>query len=216
MPFINIEYIFFKIYDFLGSVFGAGSGNNGFGYDSVTRSGMGGFLGSGKNFFEWMSGFFGDILSLVIIIATIAFVLLFIFIVYTNLRAKELKEMLSKKYKEHFIKPEPKTTRKNLRWEKIIQLFESHNQNDWRAAIMDADIMLDELLVSYNFPGENLGERLKNANQRLMSTTQHAWEAHKIRNRIAHEGPQYVLTDRDAQFARKQFEIVFRDAGIID
>ncbi len=216
IPFINIEYIFFKFYDFLGSIFGAGSGNNGFGYASVTPSGMGGIFGSGKNFFHWMSDFAGNIFSFIVIIAIIALILFVVFVVYTKIRIKELESETGTKYKEHFVKSEPKSTaKKNLRWEKIMQLFNSHNQNDWRVAIIDADTMLDELLISYNFPGENLGERLKNANQRLMPTTQNAWEAHKIRNRIAHEGINYILSEHDAQLARRNFEIVFRDAGII-
>jgi hypothetical protein len=53
---------------------------------------------------------------------------------------------------------------------KYLQLLHSPNSNDWRVAIIEADAMLDELVQSYNFPGENLGERLKNANTRVMPT----------------------------------------------
>lgn len=213
---LNLEYFFFKIYDFLGKVFGAGSGDNGFGYSTVTRPGMGGFLGSGKNFFEWLFGFFGGLLTIVIILSSIALIIMICFVVYTKMRVKELDDKHKQKYNEHFIKPAPRTLEvKNKRWERIEQLFDSHQQNDWRVAIIDADTMLDEVLISYNFPGENLGERLKNANNKVLPTIQSAWEAHKVRNRIAHEGINFTLSEREAQMTKKHFEFVFRDAGII-
>jgi hypothetical protein len=77
----------------------------------------------------------------------------------------------------------------------VLQLFASANSNDWRVAIIEADTMLDELVQSYNFAGENLGERLKNANTKIMPTVQSAWEAHKVRNRIAHDGINYNLSN---------------------
>lgn len=214
--FLNLEYIFFKIYDFLGKVFGAGSGGNGFGYDTITHPGMGGFLGSGKSFFEWLSGFFGGLLTIVIILATIALIIMVFFVVYTKMRVKELDDEHKQKYNEHFIKPAPRILEaKNPRWQRIEQLFDSHQENDWRVAIIDADAMLDELLISYNFPGDDMGERLKNANNRVLPTVQSAWEAHKVRNRIAHEGMNFHISEREAQTIKKHYEFVFRDAGII-
>jgi preprotein translocase subunit SecG len=213
---LNLEYFFFKIYDFLGSVFGVGSGSNGFGYDTITHPGMGGFLGSGKGFFAWLSGTFGVLLTIIIILATIALVIMVFFVVYTRMRVHELDTEHKQKYNDHFIKPAPRVmVTQNPRWERIKQLFDSHNQNDWRVAIIDADTMLDELLISYNFPGENLGERLKNANNRVMPTVQSAWEAHKVRNRIAHEGANFSLSEREAQLVKKHYEFIFSDAGII-
>jgi hypothetical protein len=121
-----------------------------------------------------------------------------------------------RKFKDHFVAPAPKPMSKvNARWEHVLELFASSNSNDWRLAIIEADTMLDELVASYNFPGENLGERLKNVNTSVMPTVQSAWEAHKVRNRIAHDGMEYNLSEREAQLTKRHFEFVFRDAGII-
>jgi hypothetical protein len=213
--FINIEYIFFKIYDFLGQVFGNGSGSNGFGNSSVTSS-FGNNSFSGIGFSGWLGNIFSGAISVVWVLATIALFVLFGLMVYVYMQHKETEGKQKERYGGHFIKPEPVAMRaKNDRWEHIVNLFDSPNQNDWRAAIMDADAMLDELLQSYNFPGENLGERLKNANPRVLPTIQSAWEAHKIRNKIAHEGMNFSLSDHEAQFAKRHFEFVFRNAGII-
>jgi hypothetical protein len=213
--FINIEYFFYKIYDFLGQVFGNGSGSNGFG--NQTNTGLFGKSSfSGISFFDWLSTLFSGVISLVWVFAIIALFVLFGLMVYVYLRKKESEEKHKERYNNHFIKPEPAAMRaKNDRWEQIVLLFDSPNQNDWRAAIMNADAILDELLQSYNFQGENLGERLKNANPRVLPTIQSAWEAHKIRNKIAHEGINFVLTEHEARAAQRHFEFVFRNAGII-
>lgn len=204
-PFINIEYIFFKIYDFFGMVFGFGSGNNGFGP-----------IGSNRTVGQWFMDTLRQIVSSVWIFVIIAFVVLFCFAIYIRLNIYEIDQERKKKYKEHFIKPAPKVVeKKNPRWEHVEKLFASSNQNDWRVAIIEADTMLDELLQSLNFSGENLGERLKNANTRILPTVQSAWEAHKVRNRIAHEGINFHISEREAQMTKKHFEFVFRDSGII-
>lgn len=53
-------------------------------------------------------------------------------------------------------------------------------------AIINADKLLDQALRERSMPGENMGERLKNAKS-LFSNNNNVWSAHKLRNRIAHE-----------------------------
>jgi hypothetical protein len=204
--FINLEYFFYKIYDFLGGVFGNGSGNNGFGISS----------GAHRTFGQWLVDVLSTTASIVWVLIIIAFLVLFCVIIYTRLRMYELDQKHKAAYNAHFIKPEPKVHQlKNPRWEYVEKLFASDNSNDWRVAIIEADTMLDELVQSYNFPGENLGERLKNANPKLMPTLQSAWEAHKVRNRIAHDGVNFQLSEREAQITKKHFEFIFKNAGIL-
>lgn len=200
---LNLEYFFFKVYDFLGSVFGGGSGNNGFG--SVHRT-----------FWQWLVDVFGTTLSIVWVLLIIVFLVMFCVIIYTRLRMYELDTAHKAAYNDHFIKPPPKEQQpKNARWAYVEKLFASTNPNDWRMAIIEADTMLDELTISMELPGENLGERLKVAHPRQFPTLQNAWEAHKVRNRIAHDGVNFVLSDRDALATKRHFEAVFFDAGII-
>ena len=47
---------------------------------------------------------------------------------------------------------------------------------------------LDDLLSVRGFVGETLGEKLKGANQQQFATLDLAWEAHKMRNALAHLG----------------------------
>jgi hypothetical protein len=52
---------------------------------------------------------------------------------------------------------------------------------------------------------------LKNADPAHFRTLQYAWEAHKIRNAIAHEGQDFTLTHREARRIVGLYEAVFRE-----
>lgn len=82
----------------------------------------------------------------------------------------------------------------------------------WRIGIMEADNLLGEALREKGYQGEGVGEMLKNASFRTVDL---AWDAHKIRNRIAHEGSNFELTEREAKRAFSLFESVFRDLKVI-
>jgi hypothetical protein len=82
----------------------------------------------------------------------------------------------------------------------------------WRIGIMEADNLLLEILTEKGYEGEGVGEKLKNASFRTVDL---AWDAHKIRNRIAHEGSDFQLTEREAKRGFTLFESVFRDLKAI-
>ena len=77
---------------------------------------------------------------------------------------------------------------------------------------MEADNVLLEVLREKGYQGEGVGEMLKNASFRTVDL---AWDAHKIRNRIAHEGSDFQLTEREAKRAFVLYESVFRDLKAI-
>lgn len=101
------------------------------------------------------------------------------------------------------------------RWKKIVEHSQSENPGDWRLGILEADIILDEILDINGYRGDTLGEKLKAVERSDMPSLDMAWEAHKIRNAIAHEGAQFVLTDREARRVIRLYEAVFRDFKII-
>jgi hypothetical protein len=101
------------------------------------------------------------------------------------------------------------------KWEIVLDYISSKNESDWRLAIIEADNILDEVIENQGYPGVNLGERLKNAGEGAFQTYQDAWEAHRMRNRIAHEGSDFTIVYRDARRAISQYENVFREFGYI-
>ena len=60
--------------------------------------------------------------------------------------------------------------------------------------------------------GETVADMLKSAS---FKTVQLAWDAHGVRNRIAHEGSDFQLTEREAKRAFVLYESVFRELKVI-
>ena len=163
------------------------------------------------------NGVIGQIWGALQVLIGIVFVVLVGMRVYIKTRIHELDTLDKKRYADHFIKPEaPVVTNPNMeRWNKISTMFMSPNESDWRVAVIEADSMLDEFIATLGYPGSNMGERMKNMVRRYFPTLDLAWDAHKIRNRIAHDGMNYHLSDRDKEIARKNYEFIFKDAKLI-
>lgn len=97
------------------------------------------------------------------------------------------------------------------RWEKIATHLHSEKESDWRLAVLEADIMLDEFVTNLGYQGDSLGEKLKRIEKSDFTTLDSAWEAHAIRNKIAHEGASFALSEREAKRVVKLYEEVFRE-----
>ncbi len=100
---------------------------------------------------------------------------------------------------------------KNPQWEHVVALAASPIESDWRRAIIEADIMLDQLLSSRGYAGATLGDKLKGSNPLQFTTLDLAWKAHKVRNDIAHGGEGFLLTDRDAKATIDMYRRVFEE-----
>lgn len=102
-------------------------------------------------------------------------------------------------------------TRAQLRWKKIIEHANTDNSNDWRHAIIEADIMLDELLSVQGYHGNTVGDKLKQVERSDFNSIDLAWEAHKVRNRIAHEGSSHDLNVREVRRVIALYEQVLHE-----
>ena len=80
-------------------------------------------------------------------------------------------------------------------------------------AIINADKLLDQALKDRGIKGETMGERLKNAKDKL-SHRDAIWFAHKLRNRIAHESDVKVSA-QDAKRALAGFKSALKDLGAL-
>ncbi|MEX2405224.1 MAG: hypothetical protein WD579_01335, partial [Candidatus Paceibacterota bacterium] len=87
---------------------------------------------------------------------------LMVIVVYLSVRLNQTREE-----QQSFLKKLSLDARKgteevvNERWSRILKLSESSNENDWRQAVMEADIMLDNMLTAMGHQGDTLGEKLK-------------------------------------------------------
>ncbi len=99
----------------------------------------------------------------------------------------------------------------NEKWLDIESKINSANPADWRLAILEADIVLFDMLTQMGLPGTSLGEKLMAADKSFFGTLQEAWGAHKIRNVIAHEGSGYALSYNEARRAIDLYRRVFEE-----
>jgi hypothetical protein len=132
-------------------------------------------------------------------------------IVYCTVKLFDLR-----KREHHFLDtliPDPSVSNdKHPRWEHIQSLLAGSTVSQWREAIIEADIMLDEVLRNAGYAGETLADKLKVAH---FHSVQDAWEGHKVRNRIAHDGSAFEISQALAQRTIAYYESVFREFEVI-
>ena len=143
---------------------------------------------------------------------------LFILVIIYAMRENEIKRKIMNK-----VLPQDTSTVKNTasvvienrKWKIVEENINSDDASKWKLSILEADIILGELLDSLNLPGDNIGDKLKNVERGDFEHIEEAWEAHKIRNAIAHEGSDFLLTQREAKRVVALYESVFREFEII-
>ncbi len=130
-------------------------------------------------------------------------------IVYVAMSAHEVRKEQEKKM--GFAEPVSDGIVKSERWDVVINHLNSGNQAEWKLAIMEADNILAEMVEKIGYAGENLGEKLRAVEKSDFNTIDEAWEAHKIRNKIAHEGSGFQLSEREARRVVGLYEKVFKE-----
>lgn len=135
-------------------------------------------------------------------------------IVYCTIRLFELRKREEEFYSTPLLVKEGKVGM-HPRWEHIQSLLEGNSPSEWREAIIEADIMLDDVLAKEGYVGDGVGEKLKSADSSELKTLQNAWEGHKVRNQIAHQGSTYDLSDTVAQRTIAHYEAVFNEFKVI-
>lgn len=145
----------------------------------------------------------------------ISAVMLFLY-VYATVRKGQLEEMQDEMLAkaEELYDQQYRTGPKNDRLSDLLTHITSDNPNDWKLAIIEADIILDDVLKKAGYTGVSLGERLRSISPAQLQSLDDAWQAHKIRNQIAHGGADFVLTKRLAEDTIKQYRRVFAELGV--
>ena len=169
-----------------------------------------------KTFFDnaGLTPLFDQIFSTYVFLISILSTLFIMGIIYCVLKLHTLETTW-----KNMINPTPADAfaekPKNPRWQRVVVHISSDNASDWRLAILECDIILDELLDKLGYFGGTIGDKLKNATTAEFRTLNNAWEAHKIRNAIAHEGQDFTLTQREARRIVSLYETVFREFDFI-
>ncbi len=98
-----------------------------------------------------------------------------------------------------------------LRWNRILEQAHGESEKSARLAILEADIMLNELLDVLGYKGETMADKMRGVDRANFNTIDLAWEAHKIRNKIAHEGDAHHMSAREVRRVIALFERVLKE-----
>ncbi|TRZ52674.1 hypothetical protein D4R99_02355 [bacterium] len=104
---------------------------------------------------------------------------------------------------------------KSTRWGIVEKHMESDNPAEWKLAVIEADSMLEAMVKKMGYDGATLGEMLKRIEISDFTTLNDAWQAHKVRNFIAHQGSSYLLSKHQAREVIKLYEKVFKEFELI-
>jgi hypothetical protein len=99
------------------------------------------------------------------------------------------------------------------KWLAIEQSLVRDQPASAHLAILNADKLVDQALRERGVRGETMGERMKTA-KATWSNRNSIWEAHKLRNQIAHETDASVSYDQ-ARRALAGFKQALKDLGAI-
>ncbi len=94
-----------------------------------------------------------------------------------------------------------KKSKLRKKWDKVSSGIRSENESEWKVAIIEADNIIDNLILRMGYKGENMGERLAGINPGQIDNIEELRLAHETRNRIIHE--------EDFKLDRKQADEIF-------
>lgn len=133
---------------------------------------------------------------------------------WLTLRIKKIHHKEHERYEPVHIE-EIEAKAKLIQWQVVLDHVNSESPAEWKLAILEADSMLDEILDFEGYQGESVGEKLKSMDPLDLPSYSDAWEAHKVRNQIAHEGATMDFSKKIARDTITKYGKVFKDFGHI-
>ncbi len=100
------------------------------------------------------------------------------------------------------------------KWEEVVRHIGSDREAEWKFAIIEADKLVDELLKSAGYPGDTMGERLMNIEKGQLLSLEGLWEAHKIRNKLAHDS-NYFLRYSEARRVIELYKAALQELQVV-
>ena len=192
--FLNLEYFFRLLYE---SMFHGGD-----------------FEGTVSGGAMQIGPFLSSIWNLATVLGFVFSLLFLMFLVFATVRIYQIRHQEEHLYEDiEFEEADRQTDRS--RWVHVASLVESTQERDWRQALIEADIMLDEVLTEQGYEGNTVADKLSKVDPARFKTLNDAWEAHNVRNQMA-ANPDEPVRDEIAYRAIKHYESVFREFNTID
>jgi len=157
--------------------------------------------------------------SIIGVISSLLSIFCLAIIIWSLVRMVEIqifdKEEIEHEIHTALLKQKERDRNENPRWQYILTLVESPNDSDWRVAIIEADSMMEEALKEKGISGDTVSDLLDGAKDSGYRSIQDAWEAHLVRNKIAHEGLDFSISQFEARRTIKMFQNFFEELRVI-
>jgi|SRR6185437_11461855 len=119
------------------------------------------------------------------------------------------------RFRDVILRSNMSKTRAQAAWGVILQHFYRGSDSDLKVAIIEADKLLNEALREAGMMGTQIGDRLKKATDAQIPNLDDVWQAHKLRNQIAHESNFRLKRDL-AERALGIYESALKNMGLLD
>ena len=172
------------------------------------------FSGVSSGTFTPLMSLVSSVFDFIKLIATVVSMAAIIIVVYSFIRIQEITAEENKKL-GLALSWESERNQKNVRWQRVEEYMTSLNPSDWKVAILEADNILDEITTRMGYAGTTLGERMKKIPASEFPYLEEAWDAHKVRNAVAHKGTDYALSRSDAEHVVNTYYRVFAALGYL-
>lgn len=100
------------------------------------------------------------------------------------------------------------------KWEKIKARLEAENISQYKAAVLEADMLANKIFSDMRIPGKNLSERLENMKPNQIPNYEELKNAHQVRNKIIHE-KKFLIEKEKAEEVLRVYEKLLRDLELI-
>ena len=150
--------------------------------------------------FRWVMGVFG--------------ILLLLFSVYILIRTTWTRYAFLFDATEFFTFRPFGLRRIARKWQKIQQRLATTSESEYKLAVIEADGMLNDILLRMGFHGETLGDRLKILTPAIIPNVHDVLQAHQTRNNVVHD-PDYRLTLEEAQRTLEIYQVSFSNLDLI-
>ncbi|MDP3093428.1 MAG: hypothetical protein Q8N16_01565 [bacterium] len=96
------------------------------------------------------------------------------------------------------------------KWTIVSRRLENPNMADWKLAVIEAESLLEGVLIRMGFGGESFGDRLKKIREDQVPSLDDLVSAHQTRNNIVHD-PDYRLDMEEATKTLSIYEKALRE-----
>ncbi len=102
----------------------------------------------------------------------------------------------------------------HVRWHEVEQHLVAGGPSRFKAAVIEADKLVDYCMKELGIAGDTMGERLRSAGPARFSDYQGLWTAHKVRNQLVHEIDR-ELHSSEAKQSIQRFKTALQDLGAL-